>query len=240
MGGLKNTFERFEIKYLVTEQQRARLLSLIEKHMKPDEFGEGCICNLYYDTPDRQLIRRSLERPVYKEKLRIRSYGPAQADSAVFVELKKKFDGIVYKRRVCMIYEQALPYLEDASCGEGACQITREIDYFKSHYARLSPSMFICYERQAFYGLEDPDFRLTFDRNLLYRDYDLTLCKEPYGSSLLDSGVSLMEVKISSGMPLWLARELSAMGVFKTSYSKYGTAYTKALAGEKERSIICA
>ena len=87
----KTVFQRYEFKYLLTRGQQARLLSAAGARLRPDEYSHSSIRNLYLDTPDFRLIRRSLEKPVYKEKMRIRCYGPAHPDSPVFVELKKKY-----------------------------------------------------------------------------------------------------------------------------------------------------
>ena len=94
------TFERRELKYRITDAQRAALEAAFDARMVPDEHGESTICNIYYDTADYRLIRASLEKPAYKEKLRLRSYGVTEPGGEVFLELKKKYKGIVYKRRI--------------------------------------------------------------------------------------------------------------------------------------------
>ncbi len=225
MKEIRNTFMRYELKYLVSDEQRARILELADKYIQPDEFGQSTICNIYYDTPDMRLVRRSLEKPVYKEKLRLRSYGRQTPEGKVFVELKKKYDDVVYKRRIAMPLNQAQAYLD----GEAACskenQITQELDYFLQSYPELAPAAYIAYDRQAFFGKDDPDFRVTFDSNILWRDTDLSLRAEAYGNALLKPGMNLMELKIAGAMPLWLAHELSAMGIYKVNFSKYGNAY---------------
>lgn len=238
MKTIQNTFMRYEIKYLVTAEQRRELMRLMERYMEPDEFGRSTICNIYYDTPDMRLARRSIGKPVYKEKLRVRCYGTASAEDKVFVELKKKYDEVVFKRRVSMCEEQAEKYLA-GNCGcPKENQIVSEIDYFVSEYEGLSPAAYIAYEREAFFSKDDPNLRITFDDNIVWRADELSLTKGIYGSSLLKPGQSLMEIKVSSAMPLWLTHKLSELKVYKTSFSKYGNAY-KAMTGIPTEGGIC-
>ena len=220
-----NVFERYEIKYLITNRQRKSIMKAMQDYMKPDDYGRSTICNIYYDTPDYYLIRHSLEKPVYKEKLRVRSYGTAASGDNVFVELKKKYQDVVYKRRISLPEREAMFYLGSDATGGLEGQIGSEIDYFRFFYKELAPKVYISYDREAFYDREDDSFRVTFDENIMWRDYDLSLTKPAYGSKILPPNTSLMEVKTSGGMPLWLTCVLSENGIFKTSFSKYGRAY---------------
>lgn len=242
MQTVKNKFERREIKYLIDSQQRKAIMDRADPFMKPDEFGRSTICNVYYDTPDMLLARRSLEKPVYKEKLRVRSYGPTSQDGTVFVEVKKKFKGIVYKRRVAMTEREAEQYLTGRAAAAEASQIVSELDYFLTQYKELAPAAFIAYDRQAFFGKADPDFRVTFDENVRWRDEELSLSGGTDGAQQLKPEQSLMEIKIAGAMPLWLAEELSRLGIFPTSFSKYGNAYkamvTKSAVPMKEGRYI--
>ncbi|MBP5281933.1 MAG: polyphosphate polymerase domain-containing protein, partial [Lachnospiraceae bacterium] len=187
------------------------------------------IMNVYYDTPDYRLIQRSLEKPAYKEKLRVRSYGTADMDDKVFVELKKKYDGIVYKRRTSITQLEATEYLNKNKALLKTDQITEEIDYFKSFYQKLIPAMVISYEREAYYDMEGSDLRITLDENILWRETDLDLRHDPYGQTLLTDDQTLVEIKIRMAMPIWLARALSEAGIYQTSFSKYGNAYRSKL-----------
>lgn len=223
-------FERTELKYLLTAEQAALIKASFASHMKPDAFGKTTISNIYYDTPDSRLIRHSIEKPVYKEKLRVRSYKVAKADDIVFVELKKKYKGIVYKRRVGMTQKQAEQYLRNEIPAPKQCQITSEMDYFKSFYAGLKPAMYISYDREAFYDKDDDQLRITFDRNIMYRSYDLSLQKGAYGENLLGRDQVLMEIKAGGAIPLWLTDILSPNHIYKTSFSKYGNAYLSDIA----------
>ena len=172
-----NIFERYEIKYLITNRQRKTIMSAMQPYMKPDEYGRSTICNIYYDTPDYYLIRRSLEKPVYKEKLRVRSYGRADSCDNVFVELKKKYQEVVYKRRISLPEREAMFYLGSDASGGLDGQIGSEIDYFRFFYKHLAPKVYISYDREAFYDREDDSFRVTFDENIMWRDRDLLLTK---------------------------------------------------------------
>lgn len=220
---MRSVFKRYELKFLISQSQKESLLSLMQNYMKPDPFGPSTISNLYFDTPDQLLIRRSNEKPAYKEKLRLRSYGVATPHSIVFPELKKKFDGVVYKRRVEMTEQEAMEYLCYGGRPKTETQITREIDYFCNFYAPLTPAVFLSYDREAF--LIDEDFRMTFDENILFRPYDLQLTQGIYGTPLLSEGLVLLEVKTALGFPLWLTAFLSQHHIYKTSFSKYGKAH---------------
>ena len=230
----KKVFKRSEIKYIVTQKQYRQLMALIEDKTRPDEYGTSLICNLYLDTPDFLLIRRSIEKPLYKEKLRVRSYGVANAQSVVYLELKKKFKGVVYKRRVALKNCALDAFLSGK--GDGNDQVEKEIRYSLEFYKDIAPRMFISYERQAFYGIEDKGLRITFDSNIVWRDFDLTLDKGVYGNKLMESDTYLMEIKTDTAIPIWLSAFLSENKIFKQSFSKYGTAYTRLVLDKNKAS----
>lgn len=233
---VQTVFKRYELKFLLTAEQKARLLPEIEKHMQLDKYGRTLIKNLYFDTDTYRLIRRSLEKPDYKEKLRIRSYGNTNPDSRVFVELKKKYNGVVYKRRIPMAEQEAMAWF----CGwrkAPETQIAREIRYFISYYETLRPTVFLSYEREAYFAKDGSDLRLTFDDNILCRQEDLSLCAENYGEALLPPGQVLMEVKCPGGIPLWLTSLLSGEKLYKTSFSKYGTAYQRMIFTKQKENV---
>lgn len=224
----QNVFKRYEIKYLLDEEQYKEIRSAMQGRTSEDKFFKSSIRNIYYDTPDYYLIRKSLEKPVYKEKLRVRSYKTANADSKVFVELKKKYNSVVYKRRVSLPYCQAESSLANGKF-EQCSQITNEIEYFVNFYKNIQPSVFLSYEREAYKADDDSGFRITFDRNILYRKDNLTLTSEPYGNPILGNGQILMELKTSGAIPLWMVQVLSREHIYKTSFSKYGAVYEQAL-----------
>ena len=232
----QNIFKRYEIKYIITKEQSAELKKLMKDYMKADKFGKSVICNIYYDTPDYLLVRRSNDKPEYKEKLRARSYGVASSDSTVFVELKKKYDGIVYKRRINLKESEAQRFLNDRTESPNS-QIAREIDYCFERYPHLQPKVFLSYKRQAFYSRTDDSFRMTFDENILWRDYDVSLCSGIYGKEVLDRNKVLLEVKTAGAIPLWLVDFFSENKIYKTSFSKYGTAYRQILQRSPQLSL---
>ena len=208
--------------------------------MSIDKYGRTVIRNIYCDTENYRLVRRSIESPAYKEKLRIRSYERATHDSKVFVELKKKFDSVVYKRRISLSEHSAFDWVNGISPCEKSTQISREIDYFLSYYQTIHPTAFLSYEREAFCSADGGDFRVTFDENILCRQSDLSLCSEVWGTPLLDRGLTLMEIKCSAGIPLWMTHALAAERVYKTSFSKYGTAYEKIIYPSLQEVILYA
>ena len=224
----QNIFKRYEIKYLITKEQKETIEQLMSGYMEADKYGRSTICNIYFDTPNYLLIRRSTDKPMYKEKLRVRSYGTADKESTIFVELKKKYDSVVYKRRIDMKEKTAMKFLCERR-KKPESQIGREIDYCFERYEGLQPKVFISYEREAFYSKTDKNFRITFDEKILWRDYDLSLCSGAYGSELLKKDEALMEIKTAGAIPLWLTRFLSENKIYKTSFSKYGTAYAEIL-----------
>ena len=217
-------FKRYEIKYMLTLEQKQRLLAAMEPYMALDKYGRTTIRNIYFDTDNYRLIRKSVEKPAYKEKLRVRSYSRAEPESAVFVELKKKYDDVVYKRRLSMHEQAAMEWLCGGSSGESG-QIASEIDYFLRYYQTLRPTVFLSYEREAFYCRQGGDFRVTFDHNILVRQEEMSLEAGVWGTPILEEDKVLMEIKTSGGIPLWLTHFLTRERIYKTSFSKYGTAY---------------
>jgi len=215
-------FKRYEIKYRLSEGQRERLERVMQSHMRPDEHGPSTVRNVYYDTPTYLLARRSAEHPHYKEKIRVRSYAPAGEDTPVFLELKKKCDGIVYKRRCTLPLRDADALLGGERAPQG--QIEREIAFSASRYERLAPAMMVAYDREAFYAQDDYEFRMTFDRAIRCRHDELSLAGSTQGHVLMPADQSLLEVKCAAGMPMWLVDFLSAEGIYKGRFSKYGAA----------------
>ena len=232
----QSVFRRYELKYLLTQAQKQTILRGMEPYMQLDKYGRTTIRNIYYDTDDYLLIRRSIEKPAYKEKLRIRSYQKAKPDSTVYVELKKKYQSVVYKRRISLPEKGALEWVDkDHHCHDGS-QISSEIEYFMDHYKTLHPVVFLSYEREAYYAIDGADFRVTFDDTILCRQADLSLESEAYGTQILPEGMVLMEIKCSGGIPLWMTRMLSKEKIYKTSFSKYGTAYKMLIFPQNHRT----
>ena len=218
-------FKRYELKYLISDEQKEAILTAMNPYMIADKYGRSTIRNIYFDTDNYRLIRRSIEKPIYKEKLRIRSYSRSLPESTVFVELKKKYKNVVYKRRISMTEKDAMSWVCGARECTEATQISDEIEYFMRYYGDLRPSVFLSYDREAFFSQDDVDFRVTFDNNILARIHDLSLTADVYGTPMLDAGNTLMEIKCSGGIPMWMVAVLSEERIFKTSFSKYGKAY---------------
>lgn len=235
---LQYTFERHEKKFLLTGEQHRRLMSIIGERLAQDAYGRSTVLSLYLDTPDRRLIRASLERPAYKEKLRVRSYGVPGMDDAVFVELKKKYRGVVYKRRVCLPLRDARAWVLDGRRAQDG-QIDREIDYALHYYPDIAPAMFISAERVVYVAADDPLLRLTFDSRILYRREALSLEAGAWGEALLAPGERLLEVKTPSAIPLWLADALDRCRAYPTSFSKYGGAYQSGMIWERKGEMAC-
>lgn len=232
---IQTVFKRVEKKYLLTQPQYKAVIKAIGKHMSIDNYGKTTICNIYFDSPCDELIINSIEKPVYKEKFRIRSYGVADDNSRVFLEIKKKFKGVVYKRRIAMNIKEAekyintgrLPFVPDNN-------IPNEIDFMINRYS-LKPKVFIAYDRTAYFGIDNKDLRITFDENIRSRYENVTLKSDENCTPLLDKGLYLMEIKIPGAIPLWLSRILSENSIFPTSFSKYGLIHKQHLKKEMSK-----
>lgn len=225
-------FKRYEKKYLLTQEQYQRLMMVMRGILVPDQFGRYSISNIYLDTPDYELIRTSMEKPLYKEKMRLRSYGVLkERKEPVFLELKKKYEGIVYKRRIQMTEEEAENYLQYGEEPGERGQIFHELDYARKRYG-LQPKVCIFYDRTAYRCTENEELRITFDTNIRGRSDRLSLMDRADGEELLEPGLVLMEVKVPGAMPVWMGRSFSELEIYPASYSKYLTYYKKYLCGK--------
>ena len=226
------TFRRIEKKYLLNRETFNAFFSGIRNRIVGDEYGKSTICSAYLDTPDYRLIRTSLDAEDYKEKLRLRSYGKAAENGTVFLEIKKKCGGVVYKRRISTQYASAIDYITNGVALPDS-QIQREIDYAMSFYGRPRPMSVICYEREAFFVSELPALRITFDTNVRCRLDSTALTDPPDGTLLLPDDTVIMEIKTDGAMPLWLTNRLDCCGIIPHSSSKYGTAYRQLIANKR-------
>lgn len=218
--------QRVEWKYILSAEQTDFFCARLKGHMEPDAYGLTTIQSLYYDTPDRRLVRTSIEKPEFKEKIRLRAYGRATNETPVFLELKRKAFGIVYKRRVqATVPEVTRFFAGEPVLGEDG-QIDREITYFRDYYKSLEPACMILYDRTAYYE-PDGDLRLTIDRNPRYRLDALSFDYAPVGIPLLAPGDTILEIKVQDTIPLWLVRILSEGKIRCGSLSKYGEAYRR-------------
>ena len=227
---MNQSFQRIEKKYLLKKDIYDTLLQKLNNKIKPDQFGLSTICNIYFDTSNFDLIRSSLDKPFYKEKIRLRSYGVPSLDSIVFLEIKKKFKSDVNKRRIGIKLKDFYSYLNNQSIIPDS-QIKREIDYFFKFY-QISPKLFIAYDRKAFVGSHNSSLRITFDTSIRSRMTDLKLESGDYGERLTNNEIYLMEIKINNAYPMWLVEILDSLNIYPTSFSKYGKIYEKLRKGE--------
>lgn len=231
-----NKFERKEIKFILSISEYNNLLEEMSKFMKIDKYGKVLISNVYFDTPNYKLIRQSIDKPLYKEKLRVRSYGDNH--EKLFVELKKKYKGIVYKRRFVTFYEEVESFLVNKEEIENKTQIIKEIDYFIKFHENILPAFYLSYEREAFYGIENEDFRITFDHNIKARNNDVFNFEYKKGFLVLPEDKVVLEVKTNEGFPTWLKDFFNKNNIKKQSFSKYGEAYKKAILRKEDLNYV--
>lgn len=236
----QNIFKRYELKFMLTLEQKEKILEAMSSYMALDKYGRTTIRNIYFDTDTYRLIRSSIEKPAYKEKLRIRSYSKAEPGSPVFVELKKKYKSVVYKRRILLPEENAMDWVSNDCPCEAEGQIPEEINYFLDYYKTLQPVVFLSYDREAYYSRNGDDFRVTFDDNILCRQEELSLEADVWGAPILEKDKALMEIKCSGGIPLWMTMALSEQHIYKTTFSKYGTAYKTIISPKRKETAIYA
>ncbi len=227
----ENIFKRVEQKYVLTEQEYKLLFKKINKHLKKDKYFKSTICNIYFDTINNDLIINSLEKPIFKEKIRLRSYQVPSINDDVFLEIKEKYKGIVGKRRIKIKLKDFYTYLETNNYDKDN-QIMNEINYYFKYYD-LKPAIYIAYDRLSYCGVDDNSLRITIDSNLRSRNSDLNLELGDAGKCYFKDKNYIMEIKTLGSMPLWLVRILSELKIYQTSFSKYGSIYQKEL---KERN----
>ncbi len=229
-------FLRHEQKYFLDSDTFRKVLAVMDEHMQPDKYNIGhkpyTISNIYFDTDDNYLIRTSLSKPRYKEKLRLRSYGVPNSESYVFLEIKKKFNRLVNKRRTVLKLSEAYDFVSSKTAPAYQkymnSQVLKEIEYFL-HFYSLKPKVYLAYDRIAYFEKGNRDLRISFDQNIRTRRYDVALEAGDYGDKLLPDGVYLMEIKTSRAMPLWLTEMLAKYDIKRRRFSKYGTEFTKQL-----------
>ncbi|HOB26006.1 MAG TPA: polyphosphate polymerase domain-containing protein [Bacilli bacterium] len=224
-------FRRVEQKYLLSKEQYIKLMDRISSHVEKDKYYKSTICNVYFDTTNSDLIVTSLEKPLYKEKVRLRSYGVPTIDSTVFLEIKSKYKGIVGKRRVSFKLKDFYGYLNDNTYPDCNKQIMSEIDYVFKYY-NLVPKLFLAYDRLSYYDKDNSNFRITFDRNIRSRDNNLNIENGDFGDLYFNNDECLMELKTLNALPLWFVSIMSELKIYPTSFSKYGSIYCKNLKEE--------
>ena len=242
--GYIQSFNRRETKYLMTDKQAEAFVREAHNLLSRDKYGEYTICNLYLDTDDFYFIEHSLDRPAYKEKLRIRSYGNADEETKIFLEIKKKARGVVYKRRIVIPFGEAAEYVHNgvrpkSLDGFVPNQIFEEIDFLMKKY-NPEPKLYLAYDREAYFMTEHPEVRITFDKNIRGRWENITLTSDE-NAELLDTGTAnyrLMEIKSGRAIPIEITEILSRLKIYPVSFSKYGRIYTAYVRGNKVRKEI--
>lgn len=219
-------FRRMEKKYIITRKQYLTLKDIIKDNMIEDEHGESTICNVYFDTSNFDLIRHSITKPIYKDKIRLRSYNTPNINCTVYLEIKRKYDGVVSKRRIEMKLNEFYKYMSNKNSFANGNQVEKELLYYFQYY-NLKETMFLSYNRRAYYDKNNRDFRITFDSNILARNYDLKLEKGVYGDNILEKDKYIMEIKTLGAMPMWLVKKLNDLDISPCGFSKYGEAYTQ-------------
>lgn len=227
----ENIFKRVEEKYLLSKEQYIELFNNINEYIEKDKYYETTICNIYFDNEDDELIYTSMDKPIYKHKVRLRSYGIPRIDDDVFLEIKFKFKNVVGKRRIKIKLKDFKNYLKIKKYS-GNDQIMREIDYLFNLY-QLRPSYFIAYDRKSYREKNNENFRITIDTNLRSRKENLSLELGDEGNLYFNEKKYIMEIKTLGGMPLWLVKSLSDLGIYPVSFSKFGSIYKK----EKEEKL---
>ena len=305
MAAYSSVFKRVEKKYRIGAAERAAVEAAAGGPMAVDAYGRTRITSLYLDTPERSMIARSVEKPLYKEKLRLRAYGDAAgvalmgafgagpivrepgglplsdgevetrvaaglqvpgaaAALPVFFGIKKKFKGIVYKRRLALTLPAALafvsglPYaqacarwpLSDAALAAAALspvtrQIARELEVAMDRWLPLVPSMGIACDRVA-WAYRPEMFQEREDDELFDSELRITFddcleyldchCFHSPWRPIIESSESVMEIKSAGSYPPWLVEVLSAERIYPASFTKYGNAYQLVAAEPRARN----
>lgn len=223
------SFKRYERKYLIDKATAQSFLSLISSRLSYDAFCVGGkkyrIYNIYFDTDDFAIIRESVSKPAFKEKARFRAYDNYAETGKGFLEIKRKINGVVVKRRIALSEPDAIDFVKSGILPHDAeCQMSRELDrYFKCN--DVSPKAYISYDRMAFFCADDNNIRVTFDDNILYRTQNVSIEAGDGGVALLPPDLCILELKFAEAMPLWLANALSECRIYPHSFSKYGNVY---------------
>jgi len=223
---IQNIFKRVEQKYLLTEEQFQLLQDTLNEYFEKDKYYKTTIYNIYFDNDNNDIIINSIEKPMYKEKIRLRSYGEVKSNDTVFFEMKQKYKGVVYKRRINLTLKEYNKYMKKNTFPKENIQIMKEIDYYIKYY-NLHPSIFVGYDRLSYYSKADPNLRITFDANLRSRRTNLKLKDTKENKLYFDTTKYIMEVKSLYGLPLWFTKVLSKHKIYPTSFSKVGSIYKK-------------
>ena len=212
---------------MLDKKQYELILNELKDKVYKDAYFESKIKNIYFDTEDNYLISCSMDKPSYKEKVRVRSYDIPSMEDTVFLEIKKKYKGVVSKRRIDIKLKDYYEYLskgvKPSYCNQ---QIMDELDYSIKRY-NLKPKLYLAYDRYSYVAKNDDGFRITFDHNIRSRETDLRLDSVDNAQLLFDDDMYVMELKILNALPLWFVNILSKNKIYPVSFSKYGSIYKK-------------
>lgn len=228
---MQSIFKRFEQKYILTKEQFININDMLDKYFNKDKYFKSNIYNIYFDNDNNDMIINSIEKPIYKQKVRLRSYKEAEEKDTVFLEVKKKYKGIVYKRRVNITLKEFGNYFHRKQFPKCDQQIIKEIDYV-INYFNLHPSIFVAYDRLSYYAKDDKNFRITFDTNLRSRFNNFSLNDTNENKAFFDDEVYIMEVKSLYNLPIWFITILNENKIYPRSFSKVGNIY------KKEKGVI--
>ena len=231
-------FRRSEQKYILSKEQLNEIKKMLKDVFIEDEHGESTICNLYFDTEQYNLIMNSIDKPKYKDKIRLRSYNIPNLNSNIYLEIKRKYNGVTGKRRIQMNIDDYYEFINNIENQKNNSQVKKELKYYFKLY-NLKPSMFLSYDRMAFYYKENRDFRITIDKNILARDFDLEIDKGIYGTRILEEDKYIMEIKTLGVLPMWFVQYLNKLKIYPQSFSKYGEAYKKIILNIKKERKLC-
>jgi len=233
---MQDIFRRREKKYLITGEQGAALQRLVSWYTAIDQQGEYLIQDLYYDTDNWDIISKSIEKPSFKEKLRLRFYGEYNSESQGFLEMKRKYEGIVYKRRIALPLSELKKRGVRETVSAVDSQISREISYFLLTN-RVSEKIHIAYKRTAYTGIENKGLRITFDRDIVFHlcpmnnnNFSEFNPENDRQIQIIEQNQMLMEIKTADAIPLWLTRVLSENNIFPVTFSKFGVCYVRHIA----------
>jgi SPX domain protein involved in polyphosphate accumulation len=222
-------FHRIEQKYVLNKNEYEKMIKELNKYTIHDKYYESSICSVYFDDDNYDLIINSIDSPLYKEKVRLRSYGVIDDNGKVFLELKKKYKGVTYKKRVTMTLNEFWNYYEKSIIPKSCDNLSmKEIDYCFNKY-RLKPKMFISYDRYSYLDKENNNIRITFDYNIKYRDKHLNLDSNKYLEDIIEDDIYIMEIKTRDSIPIWFTKILSNLKLYPSGYSKYKEAYLRTL-----------
>lgn len=222
---IQQVFRRSEIKYVLSQKEYHLLMDKISPYLEKDEYFKETNCSIYFDNDSNWLAIHSLEKPMYKEKIRIRSYNVPTLTDTIFVEIKKKYDGVGSKRRIpmklCDFYLFLKNHQTFNNLDENQKQILSEIEYVFKFY-NLKPTLYLAYDRLSYCDKNNPNFRVTFDHNVRSRKNNLRLEAGDNGKKYFKNNEVVMEVKALGSYPIWFVKSLSSLKIYPASFSKYG------------------